>query len=126
MRFGDRPRPERAEHGTQTFLRRAAGGAGGRALQCVADRVEIVGDQRGPVGEVTGPDTLTIDDRDLPPPGTRDAVVRVEAAGVMAAEVRMAMGRYPGQPALPFVPGYDLVGTVVEAGVPASGSASRR
>ncbi len=43
-------------------------------------------------------------------------VVRVEAAGVSFAEVQMLRGRYFNQPKFPFVPGYDLVGTVEGVG----------
>lgn len=64
-----------------------------------------------------GPSALTVEDWGLGPMGPRDVVVRVEAAGVMFAEVQMAIGRYVGQPAFPFVPGYDLVGTIIDAGV---------
>lgn len=64
----------------------------------------------------SGPSALVVEARDLPSVGHDDVLVRVEAAGVMFAEVQMAVGRYPGQPAYPFVPGYDLVGTIVEAG----------
>nr|WP_229674321.1 medium chain dehydrogenase/reductase family protein [Nakamurella endophytica] len=49
-------------------------------------------------------------------PGPGQAGVRVDAAGVSFAEQGMRRGRYPGQPPFPFVPGYDLVGTVTEVG----------
>jgi NADPH:quinone reductase-like Zn-dependent oxidoreductase len=38
--------------------------------------------------------------------------VRVLAAGVAYADVLMRKGAYPGAPYTPFVPGFDLVGTV--------------
>ncbi|SHN25584.1 zinc-binding dehydrogenase [Cryptosporangium aurantiacum] len=68
---------------------------------------------------LTGPDGpagLVLQERDVPQIGRRDVRIAVEAAGVMFAEVQMALGRYPGQPRYPFVPGYDLVGTVTDAG----------
>jgi NADPH2:quinone reductase len=40
----------------------------------------------------------------------------VEATGISFAEQAMRRGRYFGQPKFPFVPGYDLVGTVLEVG----------
>jgi NADPH:quinone reductase-like Zn-dependent oxidoreductase len=43
-------------------------------------------------------------------------VVGVEATGVSFAEQQMRRGRYYDQPPFPFVPGYDLVGTVLETG----------
>ncbi|CAM05807.1 NADPH2:quinone reductase [Saccharopolyspora erythraea NRRL 2338] len=49
-------------------------------------------------------------------PGKHGLLVRTEAAGVAFAEVQMLRGRYPAQPAFPFVPGYDLVGEVVAVG----------
>jgi NADPH2:quinone reductase len=43
-------------------------------------------------------------------------LVRVDATGVSFAEQAMRRNRYPGQPKFPFVPGYDLVGTVSVTG----------
>ncbi|MFG2978534.1 zinc-binding dehydrogenase [Streptomyces sp. NPDC048331] len=43
-------------------------------------------------------------------------VVEVEAAGVSYAEVQMLQHLHPFPPKFPFVPGYDLVGTIVEVG----------
>jgi NADPH:quinone reductase-like Zn-dependent oxidoreductase len=61
------------------------------------------------VGE---PESLQIRTRDLPAPQAGQALVRVEATGVSFAEQQMRRGKYYDQPAFPFVPGYDLVGTV--------------
>lgn len=61
------------------------------------------------------PETLEVRTRELPAPGPGQAVVRVEATGVSFAEQQMRRGKYYDQPSFPFVPGYDLVGTV-EAG----------
>ncbi|MDX3263687.1 medium chain dehydrogenase/reductase family protein [Streptomyces sp. MI02-2A] len=52
----------------------------------------------------------------VPTAGAGQVVVRMEATGVSFAEQQMRRGRYYDQPPFPFVPGYDLVGTVVEAG----------
>jgi NADPH:quinone reductase-like Zn-dependent oxidoreductase len=67
------------------------------------------------------PETLQVRTRELPAPGPGRAVVRMEATGVSFAEQSMRRGVYYDQPKFPFVPGYDLVGTVVQvgAGVPA-------
>jgi len=65
---------------------------------------------------VVEPSGLEIRRRALPPPRKGQALVRVEASGVSFAEQAMRRDRYPGQPAFPFVPGYDLVGTVTAAG----------
>jgi NADPH:quinone reductase-like Zn-dependent oxidoreductase len=55
-------------------------------------------------------------DRPLPVAGPGQVVIRMEATGVSFAEQQMRRGRYYDQPPFPFVPGYDLVGTVREAG----------
>ncbi|WP_067820255.1 medium chain dehydrogenase/reductase family protein [Nocardia inohanensis] len=62
------------------------------------------------------PHELRTTQRELPEPGTGQAIVRVEATGVSFAEQQMRRGKYYDQPAFPFVPGYDLVGTVESLG----------
>ncbi|WP_327067438.1 medium chain dehydrogenase/reductase family protein [Kitasatospora sp. NBC_01302] len=52
----------------------------------------------------------------VPVAGPGQVVVEVEATGVSFAEQQMRRGRYYDQPPFPFVPGYDLVGTVLETG----------
>ncbi|MHA6757244.1 medium chain dehydrogenase/reductase family protein [Streptacidiphilus sp. PAMC 29251] len=59
---------------------------------------------------------LRLDQRELPAPAAGQALVRVEATAVSFAESAMRRGRYYGQPAFPFVPGYDLVGVVADVG----------
>lgn len=63
-----------------------------------------------------GPEMLRVSDGDAAAPGKGQVRVRVEASGVSFAEVQMLRRRYPMQPRFPFVPGYDLVGTVTEVG----------
>lgn len=65
---------------------------------------------------IVEPSGLQIRRRVLSGPAAGQALVRVEASGVSFAEKGMRRGRYPGQPKFPFVPGYDLVGTVVAVG----------
>ncbi|WFE66752.1 medium chain dehydrogenase/reductase family protein [Micromonospora sp. WMMD714] len=62
------------------------------------------------------PDGLEVRTRDLPAPAPGQVVLRMEATGVSFAEQQMRRGKYYDQPPYPFVPGYDLVGTVVAAG----------
>ncbi|MER6737774.1 medium chain dehydrogenase/reductase family protein [Streptomyces puniciscabiei] len=62
------------------------------------------------------PEELQLRYRDVPLPDAGQVVVRVEATGVSFAEQQMRRGRYYDQPPFPFVPGYDLVGTVLTAG----------
>ena len=63
-----------------------------------------------------GPEVLRVGRRERPVAAPNGAVVRVEATGVSFAEVQMLKGRYFAQPKFPFVPGYDLVGTVESVG----------
>ena len=65
------------------------------------------------VGE---PETLQVQRRELPPPGTGEVLIQIEATGISFAEQSMRRGRYPGQPTFPFVPGYDMVGVVTALG----------
>jgi NADPH:quinone reductase-like Zn-dependent oxidoreductase len=69
------------------------------------------------------PEALIVRVREVSAPTAGKLLVRLEAAGVSFAEVQMRRGRYPGQPAFPFVPGYDLVGTVEQVGEGVSGFA---
>ncbi|GAA2220354.1 medium chain dehydrogenase/reductase family protein [Streptomyces indiaensis] len=62
------------------------------------------------------PEGLAIRHGAVPVPGPGQVVVHVEATGVSFAEQQMRRGRYYDQPPFPFVPGYDLVGTVLTAG----------
>ena len=62
------------------------------------------------------PDGLIVRAAAIPSPAAAQVLVRVEASGVAFAEQSMRKGRYPGQPKFPFVPGYDLVGTVAAVG----------
>lgn len=66
------------------------------------------------------PDGLRIRHGAVPAPGPGQVLIRMEATGVSFAEQQMRRGRYYDQPPFPFVPGYDLVGTVLTtgAGVP--------
>jgi NADPH:quinone reductase-like Zn-dependent oxidoreductase len=61
------------------------------------------------------PDGLRVEHREIARPGAGEALVRVEASGISFAEQQMRRGKYYDQPPFPFVPGYDVVGTVLEA-----------
>ncbi|MFE2266333.1 medium chain dehydrogenase/reductase family protein [Streptomyces griseosporeus] len=62
------------------------------------------------------PEGLQIRRRPVPSPAPGQVVVRMEATGVSFAEQQMRRGRYYDQPPFPFVPGYDVVGTVSVTG----------
>jgi NADPH:quinone reductase-like Zn-dependent oxidoreductase len=64
------------------------------------------------------PAGLRVEHRELPRPAAGEALVRVEASGISFAEQQMRRGKYYDQPPFPFVPGYDVVGTVLEAADP--------
>ncbi len=65
---------------------------------------------------VVEPDGLIVNQRPVPSPGGRQALVEMLATGVSFAEQGMRRKRYPGQPKFPFVLGYDLVGVVTAVG----------
>lgn len=65
---------------------------------------------------VVEPDGFEVRQRPLPAVGAGQVLVKVEATGVSFAEQQMRRGRYYDQPPFPFVPGYDLVGDVLETG----------
>ncbi|SEG94377.1 NADPH:quinone reductase [Actinacidiphila yanglinensis] len=62
------------------------------------------------------PSGLEVRTRELPPPAAGQVVLRMDATGVSFAEQQMRRGKYYDQPPFPFVPGYDLVGTVTATG----------
>ncbi|WP_033415493.1 medium chain dehydrogenase/reductase family protein [Streptomyces canus] len=62
------------------------------------------------------PEGLEIRHGAVPAAGPGQVVIRMEATGVSFAEQQMRRGRYYDQPPFPFVPGYDLVGTVQATG----------
>jgi len=72
------------------------------------------------------PSGLRLVQRPLPPPAAGQALVRVESTAVSFAESAMRRGRYFGQPAFPFVPGYDLVGVVEAVGPGVDGALAGR
>ena len=65
---------------------------------------------------IVEPDGLLIKTRILNNPAAGQVIVKMEASGISFAEQSMRRGRYYEQPKFPFVPGYDVVGTVVELG----------
>jgi NADPH:quinone reductase-like Zn-dependent oxidoreductase len=62
------------------------------------------------------PSGLEVRTRELPAPAAGQVTLRMDATGVSFAEQQMRRGKYYDQPAFPFVPGYDVVGTVVATG----------
>jgi NADPH:quinone reductase len=69
-------------------------------------------------GPVSG---LEVKDVPAPPPGEKDVVVRVEAAGLNYPDALLVQGKYQFRPPLPFVPGMELAGVVTAVGAAVSG-----
>ncbi len=61
-----------------------------------------------------GPEVMAVADVNSPEPGPGEALVAVESAGVNFIDVYLREGRYPS--ALPFTPGQEAAGTVVQVG----------
>jgi len=63
-----------------------------------------------------GPEILEWQSFEPRPPAEREVGVRVEASGVLLADVLWQLGITPVGPKPPFTPGYDVVGVIEEAG----------
>jgi len=63
-----------------------------------------------------GPEVLKLVEDEAPEPRAGEVRLRVLATGVAFADVLMRYGMYPGTPAIPFSPGYDVVGMVDKLG----------
>jgi NADPH:quinone reductase len=68
-----------------------------------------------------GPEFLQIVELPMEAPGPGQLRVRVSAAGVGATDVIMLGGGYPFAPKIPFVPGYEVAGTVDAIGAGVAG-----
>jgi NADPH:quinone reductase len=68
-----------------------------------------------------GPDALQVVEEECPEPKPGEVRVRVLAAGVSLPDVMAREGIHPETPAVPFTPGWDLVGVVDRLGGGVSG-----
>ncbi|WP_084956111.1 alcohol dehydrogenase AdhP [Prescottella equi] len=59
---------------------------------------------------------LSIEDVPIPKPGRDQALVKVRSSGVCHTDLHAAKGDWPVKPTLPFVPGHEGNGEVVEVG----------
>src|SRR4029453_17637903 len=73
------------------------------------------------VSHYGGPDALQVVDEECPEPKRGDVRVKVIAAGVSLPDLMMREGIHPETPALPFTPGWDVVGVVDRLGEGVSG-----
>jgi len=67
------------------------------------------------VRELGGPETLRFEDFDTPDPSNGDGRIAVRAAAINFPDVLMVAGAYQVKPDLPFVPGVEVSGEVVNA-----------
>ncbi|NLX09227.1 MAG: zinc-binding dehydrogenase [Chloroflexi bacterium] len=63
------------------------------------------------------PDVLRVVEGPLPEPGPGEVRVKVAAAGVNFADIMGRLGIYPDAPPIPYVPGYEVAGTIDAAGL---------
>jgi NADPH2:quinone reductase len=68
------------------------------------------------VHKVGGPEVLTYEEIDVPPPGTGQLRVKQHAIGVNFVDAYFRMGLYPAPGGLPFVAGNEAAGEVVQVG----------
>lgn len=68
-----------------------------------------------------GPEVLKVQEKVLRAPQSKEFQIKVMACGVGRTDVAMRYGYYPFAPTPPFVPGYEIVGTVSAVGSAVSG-----
>jgi NADPH2:quinone reductase len=68
-----------------------------------------------------GPDALRVVEEEHPEPKHGEVRVRVQAAGVSLPDIMAREGVHPETPAVPFTPGWDLVGEVDRLGAGVAG-----
>jgi NADPH2:quinone reductase len=74
------------------------------------------------IAKTGGPEVMELVDLPVPKPGAGQVLVKIEASGVNFIDTYLREGRYPA--ALPFVPGQEAAGVVVEVGDGVSGFAA--
>ena len=75
------------------------------------------------IHELGGPEVLRIEELDVGEPGPGEVRIRVEAVGLNRAEAMYRAGRYPVEPQLPSLIGYEGVGTIEAIGPDVTGCA---
>ena len=73
--------------------------------------------------ELSGPQSLTLEELPEPRPGPGEVAIAVAAAGVNFADTLMVTGKYQEKPPLPFTPGLELAGRVTALGEGVTGVA---
>jgi len=67
-------------------------------------------------------EVMSFDEVDIPTPGEAQVLVRVRAAALNFPDILMAQGLYQEKPPLPYTPGVELCGEIVETGQRVVGS----
>jgi NADPH2:quinone reductase len=68
------------------------------------------------VNELGGADKLTLEEIEKPTPKADEVLIKVAAAGINYADTMMRAGNYLTKPELPFIPGYEVAGTIAAVG----------
>ncbi len=63
-----------------------------------------------------GLENINVVDMDVPEPDAHEVLIKVEVAGVIYSDIQMRENDYINPPNLPFVPGREVVGTIVKVG----------
>lgn len=63
-----------------------------------------------------GPEVLEVVEKQLVSPKSNEVLIKIQACAVGGTDIAMRYFKYPGVPKIPFVPGYEIVGTVQEIG----------
>jgi NADPH2:quinone reductase len=71
-----------------------------------------------------GPEVLLVVETEVPIPAAGQVRVKVAAAGINFADTLQRAGRYPLPLPLPFVPGFEVAGTVEARALPRPGKAT--
>ncbi len=68
------------------------------------------------ISKAGSPEVLVLRQGQEPPVRSGEVKIRVEASGVNFADVLGRLGIYPDAPGIPYVPGYEVAGVVIDVG----------
>ena len=63
-----------------------------------------------------GPDVLKVIENEIRVPEKNEVLIKIQSCGVGLTDVAMRNGYYPYAPKIPFIPGYEIVGTIESTG----------
>lgn len=67
------------------------------------------------INRIGGPEVLETIERPVPKPGPGEVLIKAHAIGVAYFDMLIRSGRYPWMPKLPYVPGNEMSGHVIDA-----------